>query len=77
MKTVSFGQKGAADFTTHKDSERKQRYLARHRAREDWTDPRPAGFWAANLLWNKPSIAASAKDIERRFPGISARMATA
>ena len=29
-KTVSFGQKGASDFTIHKDKERKERYVDRH-----------------------------------------------
>ena len=29
-KKVSFGQRGAGDFTKHGDEERRQRYLARH-----------------------------------------------
>ena len=29
-KTVSFGQQGASDFTTHKDKERKDAYINRH-----------------------------------------------
>ena len=30
-KTVSFGSAGSSDFTKHKDTERKQRYLNRHK----------------------------------------------
>ena len=30
-KTVPFGQKGASDFTKHKDKERKERYGDRHK----------------------------------------------
>ena len=30
-KTIPFGQKGASDFTIHKDEARKQRYLERHK----------------------------------------------
>ena len=30
-KTVSFGAAGMSDFTKHKDPERKQRYLNRHK----------------------------------------------
>ena len=67
-KTVRFGQRGASDYTMHKDPERKERYLARHRGKEDWNDYRTPGFWAARLLWNKPTIAASAADIRRAFP---------
>ena len=33
-KTVSFGQAGASDFTIHRDEERKQRYIDRHRKNE-------------------------------------------
>ena len=42
-KTVSFGAKGYSDFTQHKDPARKQRYLNRHKARENWNDPTTAG----------------------------------
>ena len=42
-KTVSFGAKGYSDFTQHKDPARKQRYLNRHKARENWADPTTAG----------------------------------
>ena len=69
-RIVSFGQKGAADFTTHNNPERKDRYMARHRPRENWNNPHTAGFWAAHVLWNKSSKAASVRDIERRFPGL-------
>lgn len=30
-KTISFGQKNASDYTKHKDPERKQRYIDRHK----------------------------------------------
>ena len=56
-KTVSFGQKGASDFTKHKDTDRKDRYIDRHKAREDWTKSgaKTAGlsanmFFGINLL---------------------------
>ena len=29
-KTVSFGQKGASDFTKHKNTDRKEIYIDRH-----------------------------------------------
>ena len=34
-KTVRFGQKGASDFTKHKNTDRKRKYIDRHTARED------------------------------------------
>jgi hypothetical protein len=66
-KSISFGAKGYEDFTIHKDPQRKQKYLRRHSAREDWQDPFSAGFWAAHLLWNKPTISGSMRDISKNF----------
>ena len=34
-KIIHFGARGYEDFTTHKDPERKERYIARHKPRED------------------------------------------
>jgi hypothetical protein len=73
-KTIHFGAAGYQDFTQHHDIERKRRYISRHLARENWSDPFTAGFWSGNLLWNKPTIEASARDIARRF-NINIRLA--
>ena len=67
--TVHFGQKGASDFTRHKDPERKERYIARHKVREVWTKNgmiRPA-FWSRWLLWNKSTLYKSIEDVNKRF----------
>ena len=66
-KTVSFGATGYSDYTQHKDPERKQRYLNRHKKSENWNDPKTAGFYATHVLWNKPSLTASIADINKRF----------
>ncbi len=68
-KTVHFGAVGYEDYTIHKDPERKQRYITRHEKRESWGKEGidTAGFWSRWLLWNLPSLRASAKDIEKRF----------
>ena len=68
-KTIHFGAKGMSDYTIHKDKERMLRYTGRHQKRENWTKSgiKTAGFWSKWLLWNKPSLLASKKDIERRF----------
>lgn len=68
-KTIHFGSKGMSDFTKHDDPTRKERYILRHRKREDWekSGVRTAGFWSRWLLWNKGTIEASKKDISNRF----------
>ena len=43
--------------------------MNRHRAKETWTKKgiNTPGFWSRWLLWNKPSLRASIKDMEARF----------
>ena len=55
-KTVSFGQRGASDFTKHKNTDRKEAYINRHNKNEDWTKPgaNSSGFYSKHVLWNKP-----------------------
>ena len=73
-KTVHFGQAGASDFTKHKDKERKERYLTRHKNNEQWNNPLTASFYATNILWNKPTITESVRDTNRRFKNINIKM---
>ena len=72
-KTVHFGATGYKDFTQHKSEDRKANYLARHKANEDWTDPKTAGFWARHLLWNRPSLQASARELRSKGLQVSIR----
>ena len=62
-----FGDDRYEDYTIHKDAKRKARYIARHKKREDWNEINTAGFWAKNLLWNKKTLSASIKDVEKRY----------
>jgi hypothetical protein len=66
-KIVSFGAKGYEDMTTHKNEDRKQRYIQRHRKNEDWTDPLTAGFYSRWLLWNLPTLKESIDDMNERL----------
>ena len=74
-KTVSFGAAGMSDFTKHKDTERKQRYIDRHKSRENWNDHNTAGFYSTNLLWNKKTLTASIRDTNSRFKNIKIKYA--
>lgn len=68
-KTVHFGAEGMSDYTKHKDKERKQRYISRHKKRENWNKSgiKTAGFWSRWLLWGEPTIDTSIKKIENKF----------
>lgn len=67
MKKVYFGASGYQDYTMHKDDERKERYINRHKNNERWNDPTTAGFYSRWLLWNKPTLSASIKNTNERF----------
>ena len=75
-KTVSFGATGYSDYTKHKDKDRKNRYIDRHKAREDWnaSGAKSAGFYSKHVLWNKPTLKASIDDINKRFKGLNVKM---
>ena len=71
-KRVYFGAAGMNDYTTFpalEREERKNRYIQRHRANEDWSASgiETAGFWAKHILWNQPTISESLRDTKIRF----------
>jgi hypothetical protein len=69
-KRTYFGAAGMKDYTRHTPADRdqrKQNYLTRHKATEDWNDPTSAGALSRWILWNKTTVSASLKDYKRRF----------
>ena len=75
-KTVSFGEKGASDYTIHKNKDRKDQYIDRHKARSYWTKSgvKTAGWMSKHVLWNKPTLKASIDDINKRFKRLNVTM---
>lgn len=67
IKTVRFGAKGYSDFTKHKDEDRKNRYINRHRKNEDWNNPTTAGTLSRFVLWNEPTIKKSIESYKKKF----------
>ena len=66
LNTVHFGANGYTDFIISKDTQKKERYVARHR-HDNINNPNYAGFYAMNLLWNKKTLQASINDTNRRY----------
>lgn len=67
-KVVPFGQKGYSDFTKHKDTTRRARYLKRHSGMgESWNKPDTPGALSRWVLWNKKTLRASIRDFKKRF----------
>ena len=70
-RKVHFGDPNYDDFTTHRNEQRKKNYISRHRKNKNWNDVRTAGFYAKNVLWNRPTISESLKDMNSRFKDVS------
>ena len=73
-RTVSFGSAQHSDFTKHKDPERKQRYIDRHKKNENWSDPTTAGYLSRWILWAKPTIEESIKDLNKRNKNVNFKL---
>jgi hypothetical protein len=54
QKTVNFGCSGMQDYTQHKDAERKEHYISRHK--HDPTKYDTAGELSRTVLWSAPSL---------------------
>lgn len=66
-KTTQFGAKGMSDYTIHKDTERRNRYIKRHTKDLRTNNPARAGFLSMYILWNKKSFKSSLADYKRRL----------
>lgn len=67
IKTIQFGAVGYEDFITHGDLQRKQNYIQRHSANEDFNNPMTAGSLSRWILWDKSTLSAAYKSYRQRF----------
>jgi len=70
-KHTDFGSKGMDDYTKPPhDKAQRARYLARHRANENWSNPRSAGSLSRHILWgDSTSIQANLASFKSKFAG--------
>lgn len=66
-KKVHFGLDGSKTYLDHKDDEKKDAYLARHKKNEDWSNYFSRGSLSRYILWNKTTLSASIADFKKRF----------
>ena len=69
-KKIRFGAVGYDDYTTFpadKRDERREAYLGRHKAREEWNKPDNAGSLARWILWEHVSLRDAIKAFKKRF----------
>lgn len=66
-KKTNFGASGYEDYTMHKNKERRNRYIERHKKDLKTNDYTRAGYLSMFILWNKPTLKASIEDYKRRI----------
>ncbi len=67
-KEVHFGLKGSSTFLDHKDISKRDAYLKRHKANENWNKADTAGALSRWILWgNTPSITQNIKYFKEKF----------
>ena len=75
ISAIDFGAEGYKDFIKYnisdpeKANDKKRAYIARHKDAEDWSKKGidTAGFWARWILWNKPTLEESIRNVAKTF----------
>jgi len=66
--TTHFGSKNSKTYIDHGDDVKRANYIARHRVREDWNDPKTAATLSRWITWGDSSdILKNIRDYKRRF----------
>ena len=75
-KHIHFGNSKYHDYTIHKDNDRKERYIARHKAREDYTKQGVAtpGHLSRFILWNEPTIQQNINKLNKKYTDIKFKL---
>ncbi len=73
-KSINFGQRGASDFTQHKNEERKHRYIQRHAKNKNWNNPLTAGFYSRWITWEKPTLKEAVNNVNKKFKNINVKL---
>ena len=65
---TDFGFAGMEDYTQHHDKKRRDNYQSRHRAREDWNNPKSAGSLSRWILWgDSTNIHTNIREFKKKF----------
>ena len=70
-RRAHFGAEGYEDYTTHKDPQCRQRYIARHRG-EDWSRSgvMTPGWLSRHIIWEKPSLRAAITNANKMYKDV-------
>ena len=71
-RTIHFGQKPYEDFTMHRDESKRQNYIKRHGAQQDWSKKNvmTPGFMSRFVLWEAPTVRGAVTKLNKKYPDI-------
>jgi hypothetical protein len=67
VKKIHFGQNGSFTYAEGASDDVRNAYIARHTAREDWTNPLTPGALSFHILWNAKSVDKGIKNFKKIF----------
>lgn len=71
-KEIHFGSSAHSDFTRHKDTERKERYIARTSNQDHSKQNIASPAWMSRWIsWHKPTIEESIKDLNKKYKDVN------
>jgi hypothetical protein len=72
-RTIFFGQTGYSDYTMHRDELRKENYIKRHGAQQDWSKKNimTPGFMSRYVLWEEPTVRQSIQKLSKRYKDVT------
>ena len=66
--STHFGLKGSSTYLDNKDDAKRSAYLKRHKANEQWNNPKTAGSLSKHILWGETtSLQANIKSFKKKF----------
>jgi hypothetical protein len=67
-KKIHFGAAGSQTYLDHHDIKKRENYLKRHKANEDWSNPATPGSLSRHLLWgDSTSLMMNIKEFKKKF----------
>lgn len=67
-KKVHFGYAGSQTYLDHHDKTKRENYLKRHKANENWNSPTTPGALSRYLLWgDSTSLMMNIKEFKKKF----------
>lgn len=67
--TIHFGSKNGSTYIDHKNDDKKNNYISRHKGlgSEDWTNPYKPGTLSRYILWEYKTLPKAIKQYNKRF----------